>query len=108
MYVDKPLSGVKAVQTLSRLNRAHPQKLATFLNFLIPKLPAPREDDLSKGILEAIDMESYRAEVQSAIAISLPDQDVEIGPVPTEAGGYIREQQMDYLSNIVRTFNDHF
>ena len=24
MYVDKPLSGVKAVQTLSRLNRAHP------------------------------------------------------------------------------------
>jgi type I restriction enzyme R subunit len=26
MYVDKPLSGVKAVQTLSRLNRAHPKK----------------------------------------------------------------------------------
>ncbi|EQD46004.1 type I restriction-modification system, R subunit, partial [mine drainage metagenome] len=26
MYVDKPLAGVKAVQTLSRLNRAHPQK----------------------------------------------------------------------------------
>lgn len=26
MYVDKPLSGIKAVQTLSRLNRAHPKK----------------------------------------------------------------------------------
>ena len=26
MYVDKPLSGVRAVQTLSRLNRAHPAK----------------------------------------------------------------------------------
>jgi type I restriction enzyme R subunit len=26
MYVDKPLAGIKAVQTLSRLNRAHPQK----------------------------------------------------------------------------------
>ena len=26
MYVDKILSGIKAVQTLSRLNRAHPQK----------------------------------------------------------------------------------
>src|SRR5262249_14917325 len=26
MYVDKPLSGIKAVQTLSRLNRAEPQK----------------------------------------------------------------------------------
>ena len=31
MYVDKPLSGIKAVQTLSRLNRAHPQKHDTFV-----------------------------------------------------------------------------
>jgi hypothetical protein len=31
MYVDKPLSGVKAVQTLSRLNRAHPTKHDTFV-----------------------------------------------------------------------------
>ena len=31
MYVDKPLSGVKAVQTLSRLNRAHPQKHDCFV-----------------------------------------------------------------------------
>jgi type I restriction enzyme R subunit len=31
MYVDKPLSGIKAVQTLSRLNRAHPQKYDAFV-----------------------------------------------------------------------------
>ena len=31
MYVDKPLSGIKAVQTLSRLNRAHPQKHDAFV-----------------------------------------------------------------------------
>ena len=31
MYVDKVLSGVKAVQTLSRLNRAHPQKYDVFV-----------------------------------------------------------------------------
>jgi type I restriction enzyme, R subunit len=31
MYVDKPLGGVMAVQTLSRLNRAHPQKRDTFV-----------------------------------------------------------------------------
>jgi type I restriction enzyme R subunit len=30
MYVDKTLSGIKAVQTLSRLNRAHPKKHDTF------------------------------------------------------------------------------
>ena len=31
MYVDKKLSGVKAVQTLSRLNRIHPDKADTFV-----------------------------------------------------------------------------
>src|SRR5664279_118039 len=31
MYVDKALSGIKAVQTLSRLNRAHPQKYDCFV-----------------------------------------------------------------------------
>ena len=31
MYVDKILSGIKAVQTLSRLNRARPQKHDTFV-----------------------------------------------------------------------------
>ena len=35
LYVDKPLSSIKAVQTLSRLNRAHPQKHDVFvLDFL--------------------------------------------------------------------------
>ena len=31
MYVDKKLGGVNAVQTLSRLNRSHPQKHETFV-----------------------------------------------------------------------------
>ena len=31
MYVDKILSGVKAVQTLSRLNRSHPKKHDAFV-----------------------------------------------------------------------------
>ena len=63
------------------------EKLSIFLNFLVPKLPAPKEEDLSKGILEVIDMDSYRVEKQSAIKILLPDEDVEIEPVPTTGGG---------------------
>ena len=31
MYVDKTLSGIRAVQTLSRLNRAHPKKHDVFV-----------------------------------------------------------------------------
>ena len=38
------------------------EKRSIFLNFLIGRLPAPREKDLSKGILDAIDMDSYRVE----------------------------------------------
>lgn len=84
------------------------EKLALFLNFLTPKLPAPKEEDLSKGILETIDMESYRVEVQEKLKIALPDDDAEIGPVPTSGGGRKPEPELDHLSNIIRTFNDQF
>lgn len=84
------------------------EKLSIFLNFLIPKLPAPREEDLSKGILNAIDMDSYRVEKQAAIKILLPDADAEIPPVPTTGGGGKPEPELDRLSNILKTFNDQF
>jgi type I restriction enzyme R subunit len=84
------------------------EKLSIFLNFLIPKLPAPVEDDLSKGILEAIDMDSYRVEKQAAMKIALSDEDAEIGPVPTSAGGHKPEPELDRLSNILKVFNDQF
>ena len=84
------------------------EKLSIFLTFLVPKLPAPVEDDLSKGILEAIDMDSYRVEKQAARDIQLPDEDAEIGPVPTDGGGQKPGPEMDRLSNIVRDFNDRF
>jgi len=84
------------------------EKLSIFLNFLVPKLPAPKEEDLSKGILEAIDMESYRVEVQASMNIALADEDAEIGPVPASGGGHIPELELDRLSNILRTFNEQF
>ena len=84
------------------------EKLSIFLNFLIPKLPAPKEEDLSKGILEAIDMDSYRAEVRATMTIALADQDAEIDPVPTSGGGHMPEPELDRLSNILKVFNDLF
>jgi type I restriction enzyme, R subunit len=84
------------------------EKLSIFLNFLIPKLPAPKEEDLSKGILEAIDMDSYRVEVRAAMPIGLADEDAEIEPVPTTGGGRMPEPEVDRLSNILRMFNDQF
>lgn len=84
------------------------EKLSIFLNFLTPKLPAPEEQDLSKGILEAIDMDSYRVEAQATMAIALPDADAEIGPVPLGGGGRKPEPELDLLSNILKTFNEMF
>ncbi len=84
------------------------EKLSIFLNFLVPKLPAPQEDDLSRGVLETIDMDSYRAEKQQAIRIALADEDSEIDPVPPGGGGHLAEPQLDLLSNIIASFNESF
>jgi type I restriction enzyme R subunit len=78
------------------------------LNLLIPKLPAPQEEDLAKGILEAIDMDSYRAEKKATMKIALADKDSEIEPVPTDGGGRKPELDLDRLSNILKNFNDRF
>jgi type I restriction enzyme R subunit len=84
------------------------EKLSILLNLLIPKLPAPKEEDLSKGILEAIDMDSYRVEKKAAMKIALADTDAEIEPVPTDAGGRKSEPELDRLSNILKAFNEQF
>jgi len=84
------------------------EELSIFLNFLVPKLPAPVEEDLSKGILEAIDMDSYRNEVKEALKLTLADEDGEVGPVPASGGGRKPEPELDRLSNIIKAFNDQF
>ena len=84
------------------------EKRSIFLTFLTPKLPAPEEQDLSKGILEAIDMDSYRAEVQAKMAIALPDTDAEIDPLPSSGGGRKPDSELDHLSKILETFNEMF
>lgn len=53
------------------------EKLSILLNLLVPKLPAPKEEGLAKGILEAIDMDSYRVEKQAVMKIALADQDAQ-------------------------------
>ena len=84
------------------------EKLSIFLNFLVSKLPPPGEEDLSKGILEAIDMDSYRVEKQAAMRIQLPDAEGEIDPVPTTGGGGRAEPEIDRLSAILNSFNEQF
>ncbi|MBW5834317.1 type I restriction endonuclease subunit R [Yersinia enterocolitica] len=92
------------------LTYGHPawEKLAIFLNFLIPKLPAPKEEDLSKGVLEGIDMDSYRVEAQASLKMSMDDADAFIAPPPPSGGGGSGTPDIDKLSNIIKAFNDMF
>lgn len=61
-----------------------------------------------KGILEAIDMDSYRVEKKVAIKIALADENAEIEPVPADGGGFKPEPELDRLSNILKAFNENF
>ena len=84
------------------------ERLSIFLDNLVPKLPAPKEDDLAAGILETIDMESYRVEKGAALKIALHDEDGAVDPVPASGGGHINEPELERLSSILQAFNDLF
>jgi len=89
-------------------NSAEWEKLSTFLSFLIPKLPAPMDEDLSQGILEAIDMDSYRVEKLTPLRLKLDDDDAELQPFNPQGGGGKAEPELDFLSNILKQFNELF
>jgi type I restriction enzyme R subunit len=97
---------LRKVSSVIPYSNAESEKLSIFLNLLTQKLPAPKEEDLSKEILEAIDMDSYRVEKKAVMKVVLGDEDSEIEPVPIEAGGRKGEPELDRLSNILKTFND--
>ncbi len=84
------------------------ERLSIFLNLLIPKLPSPRDDDFSEGILDVIDLDSYRLEARECMSIKLDDEDAEVPPVPTGKTGHIVNPEMDLLSVILNDFNDMF
>jgi len=84
------------------------EKLSIFLNLLVAKLPEPKGLDLSKGILEAIDMDSYRAEKLTAAKVLLPDEDGSLEPVPAGGAGGKPLPELDKLSNIIKSFNELF
>jgi type I restriction enzyme R subunit len=84
------------------------EKLSIFLTLLVRALPAPEEDDLTKGMLELIDLDSYRIDRKPQQSIPLPDDDASLDPAPVSGGGFRPEPELDPLSVIVTNFNDQF
>jgi type I restriction enzyme R subunit len=84
------------------------EKLSILLNLLVAKLPAPKEEDLAKGIIDTIDMDSYRVDKQVAMKIALADSDAAIEPSSGDGGGFKQQPELDRLSSILKAFNDSF
>jgi type I restriction enzyme R subunit len=84
------------------------EKLSVFLTLLVPKLPSPKEEDLSKGILQAVDLDSYRAEIQASRSIYLESKAAEIDPVTMGSFTGEPKPELDNLSKIVAEFNKLF
>ena len=84
------------------------EKLAIFLKFLIPKLPSPQGEDYTEGLLEDVDLESYRAQAQQTIQIQLDNEDGIVDPVPVGTDAGIDVPELDSLSNILKELHDLF
>jgi len=81
------------------------EKLSIFLTLLLPKLPAPKEDDDTKELLKYIELESYRAQKKEIRDISLDNKNYEIPPITTGGQIFVNDPEKDYLSHILDDFH---
>ena len=82
------------------------ERLYIFLNYLQNKIMREKGEDLAQGVLDTIDLDSYRLQKQGEFIITL-QKGKELMP-NSEMGGKVAEPEYEYLSNIVKAFNDRF
>ncbi|MDG1279615.1 MAG: type I restriction endonuclease [Algoriphagus sp.] len=83
------------------------ERLYIFLNHLQNKLGGDTSVDLARGVLDNIDMDSYRLQLESTTNVVL-EQGEDLKPIPTDMRGGVSEPEIDRLSNILQTFNDRY
>ncbi|HAF29038.1 MAG TPA: DEAD/DEAH box helicase [Bacteroidales bacterium] len=83
------------------------ERLYIFLNHLQNKLGCDTPIDLAQGILDNIDMESYRLQLEATTDIVMEQGD-DLKPIPTDMRGGTNQPEIDKLSNILQTFNDRY
>ena len=82
------------------------ERLYIFLNHLQNKIQREQGEDLAQGVLDTIDLDSYRLQKQGDFNITL-EQGKELMP-SSEMGSGVAEPELELLSNIVKAFNDRF
>jgi len=81
------------------------EKLSIFLNILKEILPAPDGDDFTDGLVESVNLESYRTVAQETMAIALEDADATIAPIPVPTDVGVPIPDLENLSKILEEFN---
>jgi len=89
-------------------NNKYWELLWWFLKLLVAKLKIPNDDNLTEGLLESVDMESYRPIKEGTNEIKLADDKGTIDPIPVKLGGGAKDSEFDTLENIIKTFNQRF
>jgi polyphosphate kinase len=87
--------------------------VAAMFNILtgVSKFPGMKEllmapYDLREGMLELIDLDSYRIDKQKPGSLPLPDDDATLDPAPVSGGGFKSEPELNPLSAILTNFNE--
>jgi type I restriction enzyme R subunit len=83
------------------------ERLYIFLNHLQNKLGGETPIDLAQGILDNIDMDSYRLQLEATTNIAM-EQGEDLKPIPTDMRGGTNQPEIDRLSNILQTFNERY
>jgi len=89
-------------------NNIYWEQLWWYLKYLLPKLTIDENEDLAAGIIETIDMDSYRPAKQGIEKISLVAEPGFVAPIPVGVGGGKEEPELDTLENILKVFNHRF
>lgn len=89
-------------------NNQYWEQLWWYLKYLLPKLIIEKDDDLAQGIIESIDMDSYRPSKQGTEKISLVAEPGHVTPIPVTVGGSKSNPELDTLENILKIFNQRF
>jgi len=89
-------------------NNLYWEQLWWYLKYLLPKLIIDENEDLAQGIIESIDMDSYRPSKQGTETISLAAEEGYVTPIPVGVGGGKAEAELDTLENILNAFNQRF
>nr|HPK05492.1 type I restriction endonuclease subunit R [Bacteroidales bacterium] len=110
-FKSKAKSFIRVYSYLAKIldfNNQDWEKLFWYLKYLVPKLYIDQTDDLAEGILESIDMDSYRTSKDITRNIALEPEPGVVGPIPVDVRSGTQEPELDTLENILSAFNQRF